>query len=159
MQAAAAFREVSEGALDDALAASLGFESLDALLRGMPDAVRWTPDGARLEAMREASRHEVHTWALTHGGVEQEGMLYLADPAGAVCAVPRDAVLAPRTAPLRAPLAAYLPHDDAVVYEDLTEMSKIHLPSLLHNVEARFLSEKIYSYIGREALRRHCKLI
>ena len=27
-------------------------------------------------------------------------------------------------------------------------MQKIHLPSLLHNIEQRFLVEKIYTYIG-----------
>ncbi|KAJ1494150.1 hypothetical protein T484DRAFT_1766726 [Baffinella frigidus] len=155
-QAAGGFRDVSEGNLDDALAASLGFESLDVLLSGIPDACRWSTDGTRLEAMREASRHEVHTWALTQGGVERPGLVYVADLNGVVSAekillpktpparaalksyLPYDdaeKILLPETPPARATLKSYRPYDDAVVYEDLTEMSKIHLPSLLHNTE------------------------
>jgi myosin heavy subunit len=71
------------------------------------------------------------------------------DQVGAISAVPNVDQSAPKMPPMTAVVGAYLPYDESVVYEDLTEMRKIHLPSLLHNVEQRFLrTQKIYSYIG-----------
>lgn len=80
------------------------------------------------------------------------GSAYIIDEGGVVSAVKLPNAGAPKMKPISAPLSNHLPYDESVVYEDLTEMRKIHLASLLFNVEHRFLSEKVYSYIGNMLL-------
>lgn len=94
----------------------------------------------------------VQAWLITQGGREVAGAAYIIDEAGVVSAVKLPNVGAPMMKAMSAPLSSYLPYDESVVYEDLTEMRKIHLASLLFNVEHRFLSEKVYSYIGNMLL-------
>ena len=53
----------------------MGFEGLEQLLTSMPDAVRWEDD--RLVGMREATRHEVATWALTQNGVVSDDATFV----------------------------------------------------------------------------------
>lgn len=139
----------AETPLDDDLAKLFGYSGLDQMLRSVPDAVRI--DGDRLVGTRPATRHEVQAWVIT-GGSELSGATYIIDEAGGITPVKMGGAGAPKMQPVSALLSAHLPYDESVVYEDLTEMRKIHLASLLFNVEHRFLSEKVYSYIGNMLL-------
>jgi tRNA A37 threonylcarbamoyladenosine biosynthesis protein TsaE len=148
-QLQSAFKDKTDEALDDVLATSLGFSNVDQMLAALPDAVR--RDGDRYLAMREATQHEVTTLALLQNLKVREGVTYLLDEDGNISELLHSAASRcqlQEARPVAQPLSAYLPYDDSVVYEDLTEMQKIHLPSLLHNIEQRFLVEKIYTYIG-----------
>jgi len=148
-QLQSAFKDKTDEALDDVLATSLGFPTVEQMLDAIPDAVR--RDGDRYSMMREATRHEVTTLALVQDLHVREGVTYLLDVDGNISELPKSALSGARKSearPVTLPVSAYLPYDDSVVYEDLTEMQKIHLPSLLHNIEQRFLVEKIYTYIG-----------
>ena len=150
-QLQSAFKDKTDEALDDVLATALGFSGVEQLLSAMPEAVR--RDGDRYSMMREATRHEVTTLALVQNLNVREGVTYLLDVDGNISELSKSASSGARAhrseaRPVALPMSGYLPYDDSVVYEDLTEMQKIHLPSLLHNIEQRFLVEKIYTYIG-----------
>ena len=148
-QLQSAFKDKTDEALDDVLATSLGFANVEQMLGALPDAVR--SDGDRYVAMREATQHEVTTLALLQNLNVRAGVRYLLDNDGNISELSQGAASGGRlqeARPVTQRLSAYLPYDDSVVYEDLTEMQKIHLPSLLHNIEQRFLVEKIYTYIG-----------
>ena len=152
-QLQSAFRDKTGQVLDDVLALSLGFGSVDQLMAAIPDAVR--REGDRFTCMREATRHEITTLALTNAGMTiRDGATFLVDAAGEISECPPIAAAGSvrEAKQSRLPLSAYLPYDDSVVYEDLTEMQKIHLPSLLLNIESRFQAEKIYTYIANMLL-------
>eukprot|EP00960_Hanusia_phi_P045162 757066-Hanusia_phi.AAC.1 len=146
----AAFKDKSEHSLDDVLAASLGFSTVDEMLESFPDALK--QDNGRFVAMREATRHELNAWALMGGKDIRSDQMYVVDLNGNISSVPKLGAFKAKLKPETNILAHFLPFDENKVYEDLTEMTKIHLPSLLQNVEFRFLSEKIYSYIGNMLL-------
>ena len=153
VQLQSAFKDKTDEALDDVLATSLGFSNVEQMLGALPDAVR--RDGDRYLAMREATQHEVTTLALLQNLKVREGVAYLLDEEGNISELPHSDASRCRlqeAQPVSQPLSAYLPYDDSVVYEDLTEMQKIHLPSLLYNIEQRFIVEKIYTYIGNMLL-------
>jgi hypothetical protein len=149
-QLESAFKDKTGEALDNDLATAYGFSDVEQLLGLMPDAVR--RDGDRYVGMREATRHEITTLALVQNLNIRNDVVYLLDSNGSISEVSKQAMSAGQqqkeARPVTLPVSAYLPYDDSVVYEDLTEMQKIHLPSLLHNIEQRFLVEKIYTYIG-----------
>lgn len=168
---AAAYKDRTNTALDDDVATLLGYKDLNDMLGSMPDAVRVSGD--RLVGTRPATRHEVQAWIITAGGREVEGSTYIIDEEGQITAQRVVDRSAQKIKPSTAPLLAHLPYDESVVYEDLTEMRKIHLASLIYNVEhrlcashsiaiasrqaltpppPRFLSEKVYSYIGNMLL-------
>lgn len=148
-QLQSAFKDKTDEALDEVLATAQGFASVEQMLSALPDAVR-RRDGERYSGMREATPHEITTLALLQNLHVREGVTYLLDSEDNISelATQGSGAQQKEARPVTLPVSAYLPYDDSVVYEDLTEMQKIHLPSLLHNVEQRFLVEKIYTYIG-----------
>jgi hypothetical protein len=148
-QLQSAFKDKTGEALDDILAHSLGFTGVDQMLCSIPDAAR--REGERFVGIRQATHHEITTLALVQNFNVREDVLYLMDNSGNISEMPKQTSAQARkkeARPVTLPLTHYLPYDDSVVYEDLTEMPKIHLPSLLHNIEQRFLVEKIYTYVG-----------